>query len=572
MRHGRSGQRRAAAHGIGRKGAGLAAGSLLLVGTLTAVVGTPSAGAATPAVGLTAPTANGHLYRHGAVPRIVSGSAGTAAPSQSAAPSPSAVSNGPASAALASGQDVTYGGGLTTGGLLGAGVTTGQPKLYLVFVGGQWGTESTNGSGQAVFSNDHDAEAPALQSFYGGLGSDRELWSGIVTQYCDGVAVGSTSCNTASQNIPYPSPGVLAGTWYDNSASATSVTAAGATGNQLAAEAEAAATHFGNLTQASNRDTQYVIASPTGANPDGWNDPKTGYCAYHDDTHDPYIDGGGPVSGPIVAFTNLPYIPDAGASCGGNFVNSGAAGVLDGATSTASHEYAETLTDQFPETTPVPGWSNAAGNEIADLCDYIAAPNPGAEYDLTLATGTFAVQGLWSNEANGGKGGCVEGAPNATFAPTITGFSPLVAPAGAWVTITGTALNGATHVAFDGVAASIVNDTPGALVAAVPSAVTVGPITVTTAGGAAVSHRSFLPKPTVTGFSPSSGARGSLVIINGSGLAGARKVSLHGKRMTVVADGPTKVTAIVPARGVSGPVAVKTKGGLSTSATNFTVT
>ncbi len=563
MRQGRNGQLRLGTHRIGRRGAGIAVAALLF-GIVTPVAGISAAGAAAPTVGYTTPTANGHVYRHGAVPRIVGATSGTPAPSTSP------VSNGAESGS--SGKDVTYGGGLTAGGLVGAGVTTGQPQVFLVFFGGEWGTESTDGSGQAVFSNDPESEAPALQSFYAGLGTDGELWSGIVTQYCDGVAFGATSCNSASQNIPYPSHGVLSGTWYDNSSSATSVTSAGATGNQLAAEAEAAAAHFGNLTQASNRDIQYVIASPTGADPDGWNDPTNGYCAYHDDTHDPFIDGGGPVSGPIAAFTNLPYVPDAGGSCGANFVNSGPSGVLDGATSTASHEYAETLTDQFPETVPPPGWSDSSGDEIADLCVYITAPEAGAMYDLTLATGTFVVQGLWSNQADGGHGGCVDSAPVDTFAPTITGFTPPKAPAGASVTITGNALNGATKVAFGGVPASILSDSATTVVAEVPSAASLAQITVTTAGGTAISHRTFLPEPTLSGFSPGSGTIGSLVTIEGSGFAGARKVSLHGKKMTVLSDGPTQITAVVPKRAVSGPIAVKTKGGISTSAAVFTVT
>lgn len=563
MRQGRNLQLRTGTHRIGAR-ATIAVAAILLTGMVTPVAGISAAGAATPTVGYTTPTANGHVYRHGAVPRIVGATSGTSAPPTST------VSNGAESGA--SGKEVSYGGGLTAGGLVGAGVTTGQPQVYLVFIGGQWGTESTNGSGQAAFSNDPDGEAPALQSFYAGLGTDGELWSGIVTQYCDGVATGATSCNSASQNIPYPSHGVLAGTWYDSSSSATSVTSAGATGNQLAAEAETAAAHFGNLTQASNRDAQYVIASPTGADPDGWNDPRNGYCAYHDDSHDPFIDGGGPVSGPIIAFTNLPYVPDAGGSCGANFVNSGASGVLDGATSTASHEYAETLTDQYPETVPPPGWSDSSGDEIADLCVYLTAPSAGAMYDLTLATGTFVVQGLWSNLADAGHGGCVDSAPVDTFVPTITGFTPPKAPAGASVTITGTALNGASKVAFGGVPASIVSDSATALVAEVPSAASLGQIAVTTAGGTAISHRTFLPEPTVSGFSPGSGAIGSLVTIEGSGLAGARKVSLHGKKMTVRSDGPTQITALVPKRAETGPIEVKTKGGLSTSAAVFTVT
>ncbi len=575
MRHGRTAHGQAGTRLTGRKVAGIAAGALVLAGTVATVTGTTPAGAAPPIVGYTTPTADHHGYRHGAVPRIVWAPPGGTVPSLTPTPSASRISNGPVAAApaqRASGKDITYGGGLSAGGLVNAGVTTGQPKVYLVFFGNQWGTESTNGSGQAAFTHDPDGEAPALQTFYQGVGTDGEQWSRIATYYCDGVPIGSTSCNSQSQNIPYPSPGVLAGVWYDNSASATSQSAAGANGNQLAAEAEAAATHFGNLTQASNRDTQYVIASPTGTNPDGWNDTVNGYCAYHDDTHDPLIDGGGPVAGPILAFTNMPYIPDAGGSCGANLVNSGANGILDGATSTASHEYAETVTDQFPETFPAPGWSNSAGSEIADLCAYVTAPSPGAMYDLTLATGTVVVQGLWSNAADGGRGGCVQSATAPTFFPTLTSFSPPAAVTGAQVTITGNNLNGATSVTFDGVPAAVVSDSVTVLVATVPTAVAVGVLAVTTPFGTAVSHKTFLPAPTITGFVPASGAPGSLVTINGSGLAGAKKVSLHGKRMSVVSDSPTQITAFLPRRALSGPIAVKTRGGFSSSAATFQVT
>ncbi len=480
--------------------AGVAGGALLLAGTLSALTAPLTAGAAAATtVGYTTPTANGHGYRHGAVPRIVSAPPGTSVPSVT--PTPSGTTNGPVAAAgRLRARPSPTGEGSPPAGWSAQGSPPASPRSTSSSSAASGAPREPTGAAKRSSATIPDAEAPALQTLYQGLGTRGEQWSGIVTQYCDGVAIGATSCNSGSQNIPYPSPGVLAGTWYDNSASATSQTAAGATGNQLAAEAESAAVHFGNLTQASNRDTQYVIASPTGTDPDGWTDPVNGYCAYHDDTHDPFIDGGGAVSGPILAFTNMPYIPDAGGSCGANMVNSGASGTLDGATSTASHEYAETLTDQFPETTPVPGWSDASGDEIADICDYISAPNPGAAYNLTLATGTVVVQGLWSNAANAGKGGCVQNAPVPTFTPTITSFAPKVAPAGAWVTIAGNDLNGATHVAFDGIGASIVSDSTTAVVAVVPAAASVGPLTVTTAGGTAVSHKSFLPAPTVTGL------------------------------------------------------------------------
>jgi hypothetical protein len=645
----------------------LAVGTVLVAGVLGAsVLGTAPAGAATrstpPATSavsgapggsgdLTDPTGGNHPYRHGAVPRIVRSSvrgARVAGPSVSGPGSVTRRTNTQAgSAAPASGSLLRYGGGLTSGGLVSAGVTSGQPQVYLVFLGSQWGAESVNGSGIATFANDPDHEAAALQTLYGGLGTHGELWSGIVTQYCDGAAVGATSCSSSTGAVPYPSGRVLAGVWYDNSHGATSASASGATGHQLAAEAEAAAVHFGNSSQTANRDAQYVIASPTGSDADGWTSPVTGYCAYHDDTHDSTIDGGGPVPGLILAFTNLPYVPDAGGSCGAGTVNS--PGVLDGATEAASHEYAETLTDQFPEANPPGGWSTSKGSEIGDLCAYIAAPLPGAAYDLTLADGTVAVQGLWSNAANGGSGGCVQNAPIDRFAPTISSLSPTVAAVGASVTITGTNLSGATHVkfngtpaswtsdgavaviavvpagltggtvsvttpggtatssqaftvatptikkftggaagqqvtisgtnlsgathvAFNGVAAVLVGDSMSAVIAVVPTAATAGPITVQTPGGTASSAKPFMPAPAVTSISPGSGPVGTSVTVTGTGLAGATKVTIAGKKAAVVSDTPTRIVVLVPSRAISGPVHVVTAGGTAISPTSFSVT
>jgi hypothetical protein len=510
----------------------------------------------TPAdLSLTTPTGGRHGFRHGAVPRIKS-------------------RRGPlrrfvaprAPATHGSKKELSYGGGLTAGGLVGAGVTTGAPRVYLVFMGSQWGAAGTNGSGQVTFTGDPDGEAAALQTLYGGLGTGGELWSGTVTQYCDGVAVGATACSSAAESIPYPTGAVLAGVFYDNSAIATALSSSGATGHQLALEAEGAAAHFGNLSQAANRDAQYVLASPTGTNPDGWNDPLTGYCAYHDDTHDPAIDGGGPVAGPVLAFTNLPYVPDAGAACGAGSVNN--PGVLDGATEAASHEYAETLTDQFPESNPPGGWSDPGGQEIADLCAYISAPAPGAAYNLALASGTVAVQGLWSNQANGGAGGCVQAGPVDHFLPTITSISPASAAVGQGVTIDGTNLSGATRVAFHGVNAVVSSDGPSSMVALVPPGVTDGPVTVTTPSGTATSLQTFtVAAPTIARFT--AGAVGQGVVITGSNLSGATRVAFDGVPAVVFADSISSVVAIVPAGTSPGPITVQTPGGTAASAKAF---
>ena len=509
-----------------------------------------------PAETLTVPTAHHHRYRHGAVPRKTRNLKGVAALGTAAS----------TQAPSASGRLLQYGGGLTAGGLSGAGVTTGQPEVYLVFMGSQWGTESTNGSGQHVFSGDASSMAPAIQTFFAGLGTNNESWSGVFTQYCDGAALGATSCIQGSTLIPHPSGGVLSGVWYDNSTTATDQETAGLTGHQLASEAEVAATHFGRTDQASNRNTQYVIVSPTGTNPDGWANTMTGYCAYHDDTHDPYLGGGGPVAGPIAAFTNLPYVPDAGAYCGAGTVSS--PGTLDGATEAASHEYAETLTDQFPETYPYAGWTKSTGDENGDLCAYVSS-GPGAAFALALSTGTVAVQGTWSNRANNGKGSCMSGESDYVFAPVITSVSARSGAAGSTVTIDGVNLLGAASVAFGGSPATIVSDTVTSITAVVPTNGVNGSITVTTSVGTATSIRAFNLVPTVTSIAPISVLHGSSVTISGSGLGVAKKVTIGGKKAVVTSNTSTQIVVVVPVKAATGPVSVGvvTKYGTAASAT-----
>jgi serine protease len=103
-----------------------------------------------------------------------------------------------------------------------------------------------------------------------------------------------------------------------------------------------------------------------------------------------------------LAYTNLPYIPDAGASCGANFVNK-TGGSLDGVTIVEGHEYAETVTDPYPSS----GWLDANGAENGDKCAWISSGKQGAAANITLTTGSFAVQSLWSNSFNSNAGGCV---------------------------------------------------------------------------------------------------------------------------------------------------------------------
>ena len=177
----------------------------------------------------------------------------------------------------------------------------------------------------------------------------------------------------------YPAGGgVLAGVWYDNSAAEPSVASA----QQLANEAGAAAIHFGNTTAASNRYAQYDVLSAPGTDPDSYE--SQGFCAWH--TYATSSFGN-------IAFTNMPYLMNVGASCGAGFVN--APGTLDGYSIVNGHEYAETLTDEYPNA----GWLSTSGSEVGDECAWINS-GTGAAADIALSTGSFAMQSIWSNDTN----------------------------------------------------------------------------------------------------------------------------------------------------------------------------
>ena len=336
--------------------------------------------------------------------------------------------------APAAGGKLIYGGGTN-----GVGVTIAPPKVYLVFWGSQWGSQSTNGSGDFTYSGDPKGLAPNEQAFFKGLGTNGELWSGTVTQYCQGIGAGATSCPASNtQHVGFPTGGALAGVWEDTSSAEPHQ----ASGHQLGQEAVKAAAHFGNTTSASNRNVIYFINSPTGANPDNYQ--NAGFCAWHDYTGDSQLSGGG-VSSPYgpLAFSNMPYVPDQGTSCGANFVNSH--GPLDGVTIVGGHEYGEWLTDSFP----AGGWTDSSGAENGDKCAWLSS-GPGRAQNLTLATGSFAVQSLWANDANNGTGGCDISHP---IIPNPGGNTVTMSNPGSQTSTVGTAASLQIHASDSGAAA-----------------------------------------------------------------------------------------------------------------------
>ena len=343
----------------------------------TGVATTASAAAPANAPGSTTnpySPAYGHPYRHGVLPTI-----GTLQKMRNYAATHPNVTT-------ATGPDtLSYGGGVR-----GVGVQSGHSKVYLVFYGNQWGTSSTDANGNLKFTGDSDGAAGVAQQMFKGIGTNNELWSADLTQWCDGnVATGATACPASGASyIPYQSGGVLAGVWYDNSGASPSA----ATSTQLSQEAVNAAGHFGNTTAFSNRYAYYVILSPHGTDPDNYQENH--FCAWHNWTSSSYGD---------IAYSNQPYNMEYGGSgggCGVGFVNS--PGTTDGYTITLGHEWHEMMSDQ----NPYGGWSNHTGSsynglETSDECAWISPGQPGGVANVSFGSyGTYAEQASWSNDTN----------------------------------------------------------------------------------------------------------------------------------------------------------------------------
>src|SRR5437870_316882 len=245
-------------------------------------------------------------------------------------------------------------------------------QVYIVYWGQQWASGFSTGGYTSAQAQTY------VEDFFGGVGGSS--WANSTTQYCQGVANGTTQCGSAGVHPTNPN-NELAGTWTDNSS-----VPATPTQTQIANEAAALAAHFGGV----NTNADYMVFTPTGHSDNGFG---TSWCAYHSSSGN-------------LSYSYMPYQPDAGTSCGMNFVNglnnSFGNGYFDGFSIVGGHEYGETVTDPYPSS----GWLDSRGAENADKCAWISS-GQGAASNIALGSQHFAVQSLWSNAFNSGTGGCV---------------------------------------------------------------------------------------------------------------------------------------------------------------------
>lgn len=210
------------------------------------------------------------------------------------------------------------------------GAVQNAPRVYVIF----WG-----------WTSDPYGEQGYLMNFLSKVGCTS--WLNTVSQYGGGY------CSSYQ------------GAWSDSAAVPTTPSDA-----QIQSEALKLANYLG--LNHGDANVQIVVATPTGHSTSGFG---SSYCAYH-----------GVVGGTSLSYTDLPYMPDAGYSCGWGSVTGSA---LDGVSIVEGHELAEAITD--PQ---LNAWYDANGSEIADICAWTGMGN------VYLNGSYFAMQPLWSNRAN----------------------------------------------------------------------------------------------------------------------------------------------------------------------------
>ncbi|MCA6513736.1 MAG: IPT/TIG domain-containing protein, partial [Chitinophagaceae bacterium] len=151
--------------------------------------------------------------------------------------------------------------------------------------------------------------------------------------------------------------------------------------------------------------------------------------------------------------------------------------------------------------------------------------------------------------------------------PTITSFSPMIAGAGALISITGTNFDNTSVITLGGTEVTSFTVVSSTSIIAVVGAGSTGAVSLTTPGGtASLAGFTFIPAPTITSFSPMIAGAGALIGITGTNFDNTSVITLGGTQVTsftVVSS--TSIIAVVGA-GSTGAVSLTTPGGTASLA------
>lgn len=206
-----------------------------------------------------------------------------------------------------------------------------HPKVYLIF----WGYKTYG---------DPNKVAALLTDYVRAMGGSGH--NNIYTQYYEELKAKKVYITDGTMQ--------LGGIWYDQKNQVPE----SPTDAQVAQEALAGAVHFGGA----DPNGSYVVATPHGRSTSGFG---TQWCAYHSAT----LSGSS-----LLSYTNLPYIPDVGATCGAFVVAppKDESGADEGATIIEGSEEGDSVTDPGVGT----GWVDLSGfGEIGDACAWTDIQN-----------------------------------------------------------------------------------------------------------------------------------------------------------------------------------------------------
>jgi subtilase family serine protease len=157
--------------------------------------------------------------------------------------------------------------------------------------------------------------------------------------------------------------------------------------------------------------------------------------------------------------------------------------------------------------------------------------------------------------------------------PKLASFTPSSGITGSTVQIEGSGLGAVSAVDFGTLAATFSVISSTRIEATVPNGASAARISLTSAGGSTTSKHKFKPTFSVTGFTPATGAPGTVVTVTGVGFNSSSRVSFGGVAASVKKSAAKKLKVIVPAGASAGAIAVRNSSaplGTVFSASSFT--
>ncbi|MBZ5689021.1 MAG: IPT/TIG domain-containing protein [Acidobacteriia bacterium] len=202
----------------------------------------------------------------------------------------------------------------------------------------------------------------------------------------------------------------------------------------------------------------------------------------------------------------------------------------------------------------------------------------GSTQTITMATNVY--MGFAVSGGNGGLESATfdNALATAGSTPFISGLGPIIGGVGTPVTIVGSNFGNTqsgSAVKFNGATATSISSWSGnQIVAVVPSSVTSGPGPVTVTVNSIVSNANVnftAVNPVIASLSPSSGAPGGTVFVNGTGFgAWNGQVNFNGVNAYILSWTDTTIKVWVPAGATTGPVTI-VESGVTSAGVQFTV-